>query len=71
MGIPCMTLRANTERPETIIYGTNELLGTNPDAIAPAMQKLFAQEWKKGGEIEKWDGKSAERIVAHLLQIYG
>jgi UDP-N-acetylglucosamine 2-epimerase (non-hydrolysing) len=71
MGIPCMTLRANTERPETIIYGTNELLGTNPDAIAPAMQKLFAQEWKKGGEIEKWDGKSAERIVAHLLQIFG
>lgn len=70
MGIPCMTLRANTERPETIIYGTNELLGTNPDAIAPAMEKLFAQQWKKGGEIEKWDGKSAERIVAHLLEIF-
>jgi len=66
MGIPCMTLRDNTERPETIALGTNELLGTNPDAIKPALEKLFSGQWKKGGPIEKWDGKAAERIVAHL-----
>jgi len=70
MGIPCMTLRENTERPETIELGTNELLGTNPKAIAPAMQKLFAGQWKKGGKIPLWDGGTAERIVKHLLEIF-
>lgn len=63
MGIPCMTLRDNTERPETITLGTNELLGTNPKAIKPAMDKLFAGKWKQGQEIPMWDGKCAERIV--------
>lgn len=63
MGIPCMTLRDNTERPETVELGTNELLGTNPDAIAPAMDKLFGGNWKQGGIPELWDGKAAGRIV--------
>ena len=68
MGIPCMTLRNNTERPETCLVGTNELLGTNPKAIKPAMEKLFLGQWKKGGIPEKWDGMTAERIVNHLLE---
>lgn len=63
MGIPCMTLRDNTERPETIEMGTNELLGTNPKAIQPALEILFNNQWKKGSIPEKWDGKAAERIV--------
>jgi UDP-N-acetylglucosamine 2-epimerase (non-hydrolysing) len=63
MGVPCMTLRDNTERPETITMGTNELLGTNPKAIKPALKKLFDGQWKKGNIPEKWDGKTAERIV--------
>ena len=71
MGIPCITLRDNTERPETITIGTNELIGTNPNAIKPALDKLFAGEWKKGGIPELWDGKAAERIVEHLIKIYG
>lgn len=66
MGVPCMTLRDNTERPETITLGTNELLGTNPEAIQPALEKLFAGQWKKGSIPEKWDGHAAERIVEHL-----
>lgn len=69
MGIPCMTLRDNTERPETIIIGTNELLGTNPKAIKPAMDKLFSGKWKKGSIPEKWDGHSAQRIVRTLLSL--
>ena len=42
MGIPCLTLRDNTERPETVTLGTNELVGTDPDAIKPALDKLFS-----------------------------
>ena len=68
MGVPCMTLRDSTERPETCTVGTNELLGTDPAAIKPAMQKLFAGEWKKGGIPELWDGHAAERIVEVLLR---
>jgi UDP-N-acetylglucosamine 2-epimerase (non-hydrolysing) len=70
MGIPCMTLRDNTERPETITIGTNELLGTNPKAIRPAMKKLFSGEWKKGEIPELWDGKTSERIIESLLALY-
>lgn len=68
MNVPCLTLRDNTERPETIELGTNELIGTNPDAIQPAMEKLFAGNWKTGQSIPKWDGHAAERIVEKLLK---
>ena len=67
MGIPCMTLRDNTERPETITEGTNELLGVNPEAIPPAMKKLFSGNWKAGKIPKLWDGKTANRIVKHIL----
>lgn len=70
MGIPCITLRDNTERPETITVGTNELIGTNPEAIQPALKKLFSDNWKKGGTPELWDGKAAERIVTILLDLF-
>ena len=66
MGVPCITLRDNTERPETCTVGTNELIGTDPKAIKPALDKLFAGEWKKGAIPELWDGHTAERIVKIL-----
>ena len=66
MGVPCITLRDNTERPETCTVGTNELIGTDPRAIKPALDKLFAGEWKKGAIPELWDGHTAERIVKIL-----
>ncbi len=69
MGVPCLTLRNNTERPETISIGTNELIGTDPKAIEPALNKLFNGEWKKGGIPALWDGKTGERIVDKLLQL--
>lgn len=69
LGIPCMTLRDNTERPETITEGTNELIGTNPKAIQPAMEKLFSGNWKTGKIPHLWDGNTAERIVAKLLEL--
>jgi len=71
MNVPCMTLRDNTERPETITLGTNELLGTNPNAIKPAMLKLFGGNWKQAQEIPLWDGNCAVRIVASLLNLKG
>jgi UDP-N-acetylglucosamine 2-epimerase (non-hydrolysing) len=67
MGIPCMTLRDTTERPETCTIGTNELLGTDPAAIGPAFEKLFSGAWKKGSIPPLWDGKTAERIVDQIL----
>ena len=66
LGIPCMTLRDSTERPETVSVGTNELLGTNPSALRPAFQRLFAGQWKKGSIPLKWDGRSGDRIVTVL-----
>lgn len=69
MGVPCITLRDNTERPETCTVGTNELIGTKPEAIKPALDKLFAGEWKKGAIPELWDGHAAERIIAILAEL--
>ncbi|MBZ9652581.1 non-hydrolyzing UDP-N-acetylglucosamine 2-epimerase [Psychroflexus montanilacus] len=66
MNVPCITLRDNTERPETIDIGTNELIGTNPQKIKPALEKLLSGNWKQGQIPEKWDGKAAERIVEVL-----
>lgn len=69
MGVPCMTLRDNTERPETVTIGTNELLGTDPKAIAPAMKMLFSGKWKQGTIPHLWDGNTAERIVDILCDL--
>jgi UDP-N-acetylglucosamine 2-epimerase (non-hydrolysing) len=63
MGVPCITLRNSTERPETVTIGTNEIVGTKPENIIPFLQKLVAGEWKKGGIPPMWDGKTADRIV--------
>ncbi len=66
LGVPCVTLRDSTERPETVTVGTNELIGTDPAALKPALDKLFAGQWKKGGIPELWDGHTGERIAALL-----
>lgn len=66
LGVPCLTLRDNTERPETVSVGTNRLIGTDPSAIKPALDELFAGNWQVGDIPEKWDGKTGERIVASL-----
>ena len=69
MGVPCITLRDNTERPETCTVGTNELIGTDPKAIKPALDKLFAGQWKKGAIPELWDGHTAARIIEILARL--
>ncbi|MBK8852969.1 MAG: UDP-N-acetylglucosamine 2-epimerase (non-hydrolyzing) [Saprospiraceae bacterium] len=67
LGIPCMTLRDSTERPETVTIGTNEMVGTNPENIISYIEKMVKGDWKKGGIPELWDGKTAERIVEVIL----
>ncbi len=66
LGIPCLTLRDNTERPETVNVGTNELVGTDPSNLPPYLERLFSGQWKKGSIPERWDGKTGPRIAAIL-----
>jgi UDP-N-acetylglucosamine 2-epimerase (non-hydrolysing) len=69
LGVPCLTLRDNTERPETITMGTNELVGTDPSAIPPVLHRLFAGQWKRGTVPPLWDGNAGNRIVAILERV--
>ena len=69
LGIPCLTLRDSTERPETVAIGTNELIGTDPSKLGPALDRLFAGEWKRGSVPPLWDGRTSERIVDHLERL--
>ena len=70
MNVPCITFRENTERPETCEIGTNELVGSNTDKITKAFQTLFEGKWKQGQTPKFWDGKTSERIVNILLELY-
>lgn len=69
LGVPCLTMRDNTERPETVSIGTNELIGTNPNAVAPAFDRVFAGTWKQGAIPKMWDGRAGERIVQVLESV--
>ena len=68
LGIPCMTLNTYAEHPETVSIGTNHLIGDDPQALAQALGTLNRGEWKKGHLPERWDGRTAERIVQTLLE---
>jgi UDP-N-acetylglucosamine 2-epimerase (non-hydrolysing) len=70
-GVPCLTVRNNTERPETVTIGTNELVGTEPSNVTRALARVMTGQWKKGGIPELWDGQTAPRIVRHLQRLLG
>jgi len=63
LGVPCATLRANTERPVTVEMGTNELIPRTAEAIDDAVRRVMAGVWKKGSRPPLWDGHAAARIV--------
>lgn len=68
LGVPCLTLRENTERPITVEQGTNTLVGRDLTALAAAVDGILAGGGKRGRIPELWDGHCAERIAAHLAQ---
>jgi UDP-N-acetylglucosamine 2-epimerase (non-hydrolysing) len=67
LGIPCLTLRSNTERPVTCEVGTNVLVGSDPQAIRSAAFAALNGDPGNSRILEKWDGRAAERIMAILL----
>lgn len=71
LGVPCVTIRENTERPVTVEVGTNYLAGTSPEAILAASRGILAGNAKKGTVPPLWDGRAAERIADILLHSPG
>ena len=68
LGVPCLTLRENTERPITVSVGTNLLVGTDPARVVPAAREVLAGRVRKGGLPELWDGNAAQRIADLLVR---
>lgn len=69
-GIPCITLRENTERPITVTEGTNELAGSDTKKITEYALQILDGKWKTGNIPELWDGKTAERIVSFIEKVF-
>ncbi len=67
LGVPCLTLRENTERPVTVTEGTNQLVGQDHAKIVAAAREILAGKTKRGQVPQLWDGHAAERIVKILL----
>lgn len=67
LNVPCITVRENTERPETIFFGTNFLTGNDKDKILSVVYDIIHGKVKKGLVPPKWDGKASERIIKVLL----
>ncbi len=66
LGVPCITLRENTERPITVTEGTNVIVGQSRERLAAAFEEVMTTGGKRGRIPEYWDGRAAERIAAHL-----
>ncbi|MGR8930578.1 MAG: non-hydrolyzing UDP-N-acetylglucosamine 2-epimerase [Gammaproteobacteria bacterium] len=70
LGVPCLTLRENTERPITVTEGTNTIVGTDPIKIMQCVNDILATGGKAGRIPEYWDGQAAQRIVSAIISRY-
>lgn len=70
MGVPCLTLRENTERPVTVTEGTNTLVGRDPERIWPEVEKILAGRSKAGRVPALWDGQAAERVADAIVRYF-
>jgi UDP-N-acetylglucosamine 2-epimerase (non-hydrolysing) len=68
LGVPCLTLRAYTERPVTVSVGSNTVVGPNPRKICDAVQEILSGRGKTGAVPELWDGRAGPRIAAVLTE---
>ena len=68
LGVPCLTLRENTERPVTVTTGTNVMTGLDKEMIISLAEQAFTEEWKPSRVPELWDGAASKRIVEVLRQ---
>jgi UDP-N-acetylglucosamine 2-epimerase (non-hydrolysing) len=68
LGIPCLTLRENTERPITVDQGTNTVVGSNPAHILIAVDEILRTGGKVGRVPEFWDGQASQRIASVLRE---
>ena len=67
-GVPCITLNSYTEHIETVKVGTNVLVGEDAELLGESVRKMVRGEWKQGNLPDRWDGRSAERIVQILME---
>jgi len=66
LSVPCLTMRDNTERPITVLQGTNTLVGRDRAYVDVCVDGILETGGKRGRVPELWDGRAAERIAAHL-----
>ncbi len=69
LGIPCLTIRENTERPITVTEGTNELVGSSREKILNAFKQIIDGNWKTGQSPKFWDGNAAKRIAEVIVSV--
>jgi UDP-N-acetylglucosamine 2-epimerase (non-hydrolysing) len=70
LGVPCLTLREQTERPITVTHGTNRIVGTSPERIVSEAFRALDEPVRSVSRPPLWDGRAAQRIVAMLLDVY-
>lgn len=70
MGVPCLTLRENTERPVTVTEGTNVLVGRDPERIWPEVERILRGDSKAGRVPALWDGRAAERVADAIERFF-
>ena len=70
LGVPCLTVRENTERPVTVLEGTNRLVGLDPTRLREGIEAIVGGTMKEGRKPKGWDGKASLRIAKHFRETY-